>query len=85
MRKTSRPAEVHRVVLTDGTALTGTFEEIVLAMRDVDTSLAELPVEQYLAQAAHRGMEQTGFYIPSTDPESFVRASADAGLLRIVR
>jgi Tfp pilus assembly protein PilF len=85
MRRTTRPAEVHRVVLTDGTAFTGTFDEIVLAMRDGDTALSGLPVEQYLARAAHRGMEQTGFYIPSTDPESFVRAAADAGLLRIVR
>ena len=85
MRKTSRPAEVHRVVLSDGKAFTGTFDEIVLAMRDADAALASLPVEQYLARAAHRGMEQSGFYIPSTDPESFVRAAADAGLLKIVR
>jgi len=85
MRKTSRPAEVHRVLFADGTACTGTFDEIVLAMRDGDATLSSLPVGEFLTHAAHRGMEQTGFYIPSTDPESFVRASADAGLLKIVR
>lgn len=85
MRRHARPAEVHRVVLDDGTGYTGTFEEIVLAMRDGDPAFSALRIDEYLTRAADRGMAQTGFHIPGTDAESFIRGSADAGLLRIVR
>jgi hypothetical protein len=34
---------------------------------------------------ARRGFSITGVEIPTGDPESFIRGSADAGLLRIVR
>jgi hypothetical protein len=37
-----------------------------------------------MAASARRGHEQTGIAIPATDPESFIRGSADAGLLRIL-
>jgi len=39
---------------------------------------------QYMTETAQRGRQQTGVAIPATDPESFLRGSADAGLLRIL-
>lgn len=72
----------HRII-TGGHTYEGTWEEIVRQMRDQKDS--ELPVEQYMATEARRGYGMTGIEIPWRDAESFIRGSANAGLLRIDR
>ncbi len=84
MHRRVRSAEIHRVTTPAGTTYTGTWEEIVRGMRDDDAGLAGRPVEEYIAVAAQRAAK-LGVKIPVTDAESFIRGSADAGLLRIVR
>jgi hypothetical protein len=42
-------------------------------------------VQEFMATEARRGYSLTGVKIPSVDAESFLRGSANAGLLRIVR
>ena len=71
MHKRSR-GEVHGVTTPNGTTYTGTWDEIVQRMHDDDATFAE--------KAAKQGVK-----IPVTDSESFIRASAQAGLLKIVR
>jgi len=63
---------------------TGTWEGIVERMRDDDATFSGRPIEEFLAEAAARATALTGVSIPATDAESFIRASASAGLLRIV-
>jgi hypothetical protein len=57
--------ESHRIKTDDGNTFEGTWEEIVVKMRDANC-LKESPK-------------------PEQDAESFIRRSADAGLLRILR
>jgi tetratricopeptide (TPR) repeat protein len=71
---------IHRIVLGDR-AYEGTWDEIVRQMRDQKN--ARVSVEQYMATEARRGYGLTGVEISSQDAESFIRGSADAGLLRI--
>jgi hypothetical protein len=42
-------------------------------------------MHEYMVAEARRGYSLTGVKIPTVDAESFIRGSADAGLLRIVR
>ena len=42
-------------------------------------------MEDFMRRAARRGFRETGVQIPTHDAESFIKGSADAGLLRIVR
>lgn len=72
----------HRII-TGGHTYEGTWEEIVLQMRDQKD--AAVPLEQYMATEARRGYGMTGIEIPWRDAESFIRGSANAGLLRIDR
>jgi tetratricopeptide (TPR) repeat protein len=76
--------EVHRITTRDGVSYTGTWEGIVERMRDDDAALSGRPIEEFLAEAAARATALTGVRIPATDAESFIRGSADAGLLTIV-
>jgi tetratricopeptide (TPR) repeat protein len=85
MRKRARSGEVHRVTTPDGASFVGTWEEIVGCMRDADAAFAGRSIEAFIAGAAQRASQLTGIVIPATDAESFIRGSADAGLLHIVR
>jgi tetratricopeptide (TPR) repeat protein len=85
MRRQPRAGDVHRVTTTEGVTYIGTWEDIVAEMRDNDDAYSGRPIEQYLTEAAARASELTGLTIPATDAESFIRGSADAGLLKIVR
>ena len=78
-------AEVHRVRTRDGITYIGTWEEIVAEMRDNDDAYSGRPIREFLEEAAARASALTGIKVPATDAESFIRGSADAGLLRIVR
>ncbi len=81
MHRRARSTEIHRVATSEGTTYTGTWDEIVRSMRDDDSAFAGRPVEEYIAARA----AQLGTVMRITDAESFVRGSAGAGLLRILR
>jgi Flp pilus assembly protein TadD len=74
----------HRIV-RDGREFAGTWEQIVRGMRDANTQYAGRTLHEFMQTEARRGYSITGVRIPTHDPESFIRGSADAGLLRIVR
>jgi len=76
--------EAHRVVGTDGRGYDGTWDEIVQQMRDASAIAGQRTVQEYMQSEARRGFSLTGRLIPAGDAESFLRGSADAGLLRIV-
>ena len=76
------PVTHHRIE-SGGHTYQGTWEEIVQQMRD--QKAAGLPIDQYMATEARRGYGKTGVEIPWRDPESFIKGSATAGLLRIDR
>lgn len=76
--------QMHEVEL-DGNPLVGSWEDIVRLMRDADQSSRGRSLQEYMVQEARRAFTRTGARIPTGDAESFLRASAGAGLLRIVR
>lgn len=78
-------ADDHQVMTSDGRDFRGSWEEIVQAMRDADIAFIGYSVEEFMATEARRRFSLTGVVIPTGDAESFLRGSADAGLLRIVR
>src|SRR5438034_3143463 len=84
MKARSGPGDVHRVSMPGGATYVGTWEDIVRQMKDDAAEWARGSLEQYMVAVAHRGRKETGVAIPATDPESFIRGSADAGLLRIL-
>ncbi len=73
----------HTVMLTDGRTVDGTWEEIVQRLRDERN--AALPIDEFMHTESRRQYGATGAQIPTRDAEGFIRGSADAGLLRIVR
>lgn len=77
--------DAHRVSTPAGCIYVGTWEEIVGQMMADDTSWASGTLQQYMDASARQGLRRTGVMIPTTDAESFIRGSADAGLLRILR
>jgi tetratricopeptide (TPR) repeat protein len=81
---TKRDTESHQV-RRDGREFVGTWDEIVSEMRDAADASAKHSVTEYMITEAQRGLSMTGMYIPTRDAESFLRGSADAGLLQIVR
>src|SRR5256885_2909465 len=84
MKARSGPGDVHRVSMLNGSTYVGTWEEIVRQMKDDAAEWTRGSLEQYMPAVAHRGRKEPGVAIPATDPESFIRGSADAGLLRIL-
>ncbi len=77
-------APSHTVQMAGG-RFDGSWAEIVRKMRDADGGYAGRSVDAYMSVEAQRAFEQSGVQISTADPESFIRGSADAGLLRIVR
>ncbi|MEP6779330.1 MAG: tetratricopeptide repeat protein [Gemmatimonadaceae bacterium] len=73
----------HRVALVDGRMLGGSWEEIVQTLRDERD--AGRPLDEFMSAEARRQYGATGVRISSSGAEEFIRGSADAGLLRIVR
>lgn len=84
MRHRPLAGAIHRVALPDGTTYAGTFEQIVLSMKEDDRELSSASVDVFMSERARRGEVLTGISIPATDPESFIRASAQAGILRLL-
>ena len=77
------PNARHSVTTREGREFAGTWEEIVQRMRD-ECGSGGRTLSEYMQHEAKRGYTLTGMKISTTDAESFIRASADAGLLRIV-
>ena len=73
----------HKVTGRDGRDYEGSWEDIVAQMRDASAQPAK-SVLDFMQSEARRGLALTGILISSADAESFVRGSADAGLLRIL-
>lgn len=73
----------HAVLLSDGRSFEGTWDQIVAAIRDVRD--AGRSVQDYMAAEARRHYGATGTRIATHASEAFIRGSADAGLLRILR
>ena len=84
MRKGAAGGDIHRVGTRAGRIYVGTWEEIVRQMKDDAVEWAGGSVEDYMAASARLGRQETGVTIPATDAESFLRGSAEAGLLRIL-
>ena len=73
---------VHLIEMS-GQAVEGTWEEIVVSLRDLRD--AGRPVEEYMARESRMHYGATGVRIATHGAEAFIKGSADAGLLRIVR
>lgn len=74
----------HTVVVPDGAEFDGSWEEIVRHMRDEKGDPSH-SMQEFMIDVARHSFRQTGVRIPTHDAESFIRGSAVAGLLRIVR
>src|SRR3954468_7572277 len=74
----------HQIIAPDGGRFEGSWEDIVRRMRDEIGNPAH-SVQEYMSGVSQHGFRQTGVRIPTHDAESFLRGSARAGLLRIVR
>jgi len=72
------------IVASDGTAFGGSWEEIVRRMRDQTGNPAH-SMEEFMSGESQHAFRNTGIRIPTHDAESFIRGSAVAGLLRILR
>ena len=75
----------HEVATRDGRAFTGTWEEIVRQLRDGSAAFTGRSLHEFMQTEARRHHSLTGVKISSTDYESFIRGSANAGILRIVK
>lgn len=78
-------AEEHCITLDEEQSIEGTWEEIVQKMSQVRGNDKTATLKDFMQTEARRGYSLTGHLIPTEDAESFIRGSADAGLLRIVR
>lgn len=72
------------IVVSDGTGFDGSWEEIVRRMRDEKGNPSHT-LPEFMSSVSQHGFRETGVRIPTHDAESFIRGSAVAGLLRIVR
>jgi tetratricopeptide (TPR) repeat protein len=79
-----REASEHRIMLRDGRAFHGSWDDIVRQMRDGNATFTGRSIQDYMLNEARRGFSLTGIVIPTGDAEAFIRGSADAGLLRIL-
>jgi len=85
MQKKPVQSESHLVMTLAGHTLRGTWEEILLQMKAADREWAQGSLVDFMASLARRGQAETGIVIPITDPEAFIRGSAEAGVLRIMQ
>jgi tetratricopeptide (TPR) repeat protein len=74
----------HQIIVSDGAEFGGSWEEIVRRMRDEKGHPAH-SMQEFMSATSQHTFRQTGIRIPTHDAESFIRGSAVAGLLRIVR
>ncbi|MEO8577765.1 MAG: tetratricopeptide repeat protein, partial [Gemmatimonadales bacterium] len=82
--KSAEPDE-HCITIDEDHSIEGTWEEILRKMSEARGVAGEGSLKEFMQTEARRGYSLTGYLIPTEDAESFIRGSADAGLLRIVR
>jgi len=75
-------AEEHRVVFPDGTDLTGTWLEILGALRDSDRIPGET-IAEYMRRRAVEERQRNGVELPHLEVGAFLSAGARAGYWRI--
>ena len=87
MVKQKKPGqgEAHLVVTLGGQSIRGSWDEILVQMKEADGDWAAASLSDFMASLARRGQAETGVVIPTTDAEAFIRGSAEAGVLRIVQ
>ncbi|MDQ6887287.1 MAG: tetratricopeptide repeat protein [Gemmatimonadota bacterium] len=83
-REERKPPVAQHEIEMDQQRYEGSWEEIVRQMRDANSAFSGRSLQEFMATEARRGYSLTGVKIPTHTAESFIRASADAGLLRIV-
>ena len=71
-------------VLQDGQIIEGTWEDIVQQMRSARGARGGRSLQEFMQSEARRTSARTGVSISVSDAESFIRGSADAGILRIL-
>ena len=74
--------ESHVIRLKDGHQVRGSWHEIVRQMRD-QAGFSHETLTHYMRRLAERWHEQNGVEIPFTEPEAFLRAAVDAGLIHL--
>jgi Flp pilus assembly protein TadD len=79
------PRRADHAVQVEGSVYDGSWADIVRKMRDADGGYSGRTVQDFMTAEARRAFSRSGVRIPADDPERFIRGSADAGLLRIVR
>lgn len=82
--KSAEPDE-HCITIDEDHSFEGTWEEILLKMSEARGVTGESSLKEFMQTESRRGYSLTGYLIPTENAESFIRGSADAGLLRIVR
>jgi len=78
-----QPPDHHQVEVA-GSKYHGSWEEIVRRMRDA-IGVPSNTMHEFMNEIATHGYRQTGVQIPTDTAESFIKASATAGLLRILK
>ncbi len=85
MQRRGGSGDIHLVATLSGHLFKGTWEEILFQMKLADGDAASDSVREFMARVARRGQAETGVVIPVTGAEAFIRGSAQAGVLRIIR
>jgi Tfp pilus assembly protein PilF len=75
----------HCVTIDEDRSFEGTWEEILLKLRESRGETSAGTIKDFMLNEARRGYSLTGCTIPTEDAESGIRGRADAGLLRIDR
>jgi tetratricopeptide (TPR) repeat protein len=74
----------HHQVEVAGSKYQGSWDEIVRRMRDA-IGVPSNSMHEFMNEVATHGYRQTGVQIPTDSAEKFIKASATAGLLKIVK
>ena len=70
MQKRGPVAGAHLVATLSGRLFAGTWEEILLQMKDADHEWEHASVREFMRDLARRGRTETGVIIPVTDAEA---------------
>ena len=85
MQRRPGQGDHHQVATLSGRTFRGTWEEILMQMKEADQEWSGASLAEFMLSQAARGKAETGIVIPVTDIEAFIRASAQAGVLRIIQ
>jgi hypothetical protein len=86
MQKKPVVLDAHQVATLSGRTFKGSWDEILFQMKAADEEWADASLADFMLSLAERGRAETGVIIPTTtDAEAFIRASAQAGVLRIIQ